>query len=193
MLWSKQYFYYDLAEWLREHGDKPEKGVRAQVRNKDWFHLYTADVISMPDKWEYPWFAVWDLAFHTIPLSVVDVDFAKEQLKLFLGHHYLHPNGQIPAYEWNFGDVNCRPEGTDRCRARCQSPRTEARPGRARGRSDAGDPQGLVPPALGLAPRLCMGRRIRSRWCSRSEGQAGLLSTWPTARHPQVRSRVLSP
>jgi len=106
MLWSKQYFFYDVAEWLREHGDKPEEGVRAQVRNKDWFHMYNADVISMPDKWEYPWYAVWDLAFHTIPLSIVDVDFAKEQLNLFLGHHYLHPNGQMPAYEWNFGDVN---------------------------------------------------------------------------------------
>jgi hypothetical protein len=106
LLWSKQYFHYDLAEWLREHGDKPEEGVRAKVRNRDWFHLYNADVISMPDKWEYPWYAVWDLAFHTIPLSLVDVDFAKEQLRLFLGHHYLHPNGQIPAYEWNFNDVN---------------------------------------------------------------------------------------
>ena len=106
MLWSKQYFYYDLAEWLREHGDKPEDGVRANVRNKDWFHLYNADVISMPDKWEYPWYAVWDLAFHTVPLSLVDVDFAKDQLQLFLGHHYLHPNGQMPAYEWNFSDVN---------------------------------------------------------------------------------------
>ena len=106
MLWSKQYFYYDLSEWLREHGDKPEEGVRADVRNKDWFHMHNADVISMPDKWEYPWFAVWDLAFHTIPLSLVDVDFAKEQLRLFLGHHYLHPNGQMPAYEWNFSDVN---------------------------------------------------------------------------------------
>src|SRR5262245_50856615 len=106
MLWSKQYFYYDLAEWLREHGDKPEEGVRAKVRNADWFHMYNADIISMPDKWEYPWFAVWDLAFHTIALSLVDVDFAKEQLRLFLGHHYLHPNGQMPAYEWNFNDVN---------------------------------------------------------------------------------------
>src|SRR5262245_32306286 len=106
MLWSKQYFYYDLSEWLREHGDKPEEGIRAHVRNKDWFHMFTADVISMPDKWEYPWYAVWDLAFHTIPLSLVDVDFAKEQLRLFLGHHYLHPNGQMPAYEWNFNDVN---------------------------------------------------------------------------------------
>jgi hypothetical protein len=106
MLWSKQYFNYDLSTWLREHGDKPEEGVRAQVRNSDWFHLYNADVVSMPDKWEYPWYAVWDLAFHTIALSLVDVDFAKEQLSLFLGHHYLHPNGQIPAYEWNFSDVN---------------------------------------------------------------------------------------
>jgi hypothetical protein len=106
MLWSKQYFYYDLSKWLREHGDKPEEGVHAQVRNKDWFHMYNADVISMPDKWEYPWYAVWDLAFHTIPLSLVDVDFAKDQLRLFLGHHYLHPNGQMPAYEWNFNDVN---------------------------------------------------------------------------------------
>ncbi len=106
MLWSKQFFYYDVAEWLREHGDRPEEGVRAQVRNRDWFHMYNADVISMPDKWEYPWYAVWDLAFHTIPLSLVDVDFAKDQLSLFLGHHYLHPNGQMPAYEWNFGDVN---------------------------------------------------------------------------------------
>src|SRR5499427_9063066 len=106
MLWSKQYFYYDLAQWLREHGDKPEEGVRPKIRNKDWFHLYNADVISMPDKWEYPWYAAWDLAFHTIALSMVDVDFAKEQLRLFLGHHYLHPNGQMPAYEWNFSDVN---------------------------------------------------------------------------------------
>jgi hypothetical protein len=106
MLWSKQYFHYDVAEWLREHGDKPEEGVRAKVRNKEWFHMYNADVISMPDKWEYPWYAVWDLAFHTVALSMVDVDFAKDQLRLFLGHHYLHPNGQMPAYEWNFNDVN---------------------------------------------------------------------------------------
>jgi hypothetical protein len=106
MLWSKQYFNYDLAEWLREHGAKPEEGVHARVRNKDWFHMYHADIISMPDKWEYPWYAVWDLAFHTVPLSLVDVDFSKQQLRLFLGHHYLHPNGQMPAYEWNFNDVN---------------------------------------------------------------------------------------
>ncbi len=106
MLWSKQYFYYDLSVWLREHGDRPEEGIRVNVRNKDWFHMYNADVISMPDKWEYPWYAVWDLGFHTISLSLVDVDFAKDQLRLFLGHHYLHPSGQMPAYEWNFSDVN---------------------------------------------------------------------------------------
>jgi hypothetical protein len=106
MLWSKQYYYYDVARWLHEHGDAPEKGVHARIRNNEWFHLYNADIISMPDKWEYPWYAAWDLAFHTIPLSMVDVDFAKQQLRMFLGHHYLHPNGQMPAYEWNFNDVN---------------------------------------------------------------------------------------
>jgi len=106
MLWTKQVYHYDVAQWLRDHGDKPEEGIRANVRNCDWFHMYNADVISMPDKWEYPWYAAWDLAFHTIPLSLVDVEFAKRQLMLLLGHHYLHPNGQIPAYEYNFGDVS---------------------------------------------------------------------------------------
>src|SRR5262249_376994 len=106
MLWSKQYFYYDLAEWLREHGDKPEERVRAQARNQHSVHMFNRDVLSMLDKWEVPWYAVWGLAFPTIPFSMVDVDFAKEQLRLFLGHHYLHPNGQMPAYEWNFNDVN---------------------------------------------------------------------------------------
>jgi hypothetical protein len=106
MLWTKQFYHYDVARWLRDHGDKPEEGIRAHVRNNDWFHMHNADVISMPDKWEYPWYAAWDLAFHTIPLSLVDVEFAKRQLMLLLGHHYLHPNGQIPAYEYNFGDVS---------------------------------------------------------------------------------------
>jgi hypothetical protein len=106
MLWTKQFYYYDVALWLRDHGDKPEEGIRARGRNCDWFHMYNADVISMPDKWEYPWYAAWDLAFHTVPLSLVDVEFAKRQLMLLLGHHYLHPNGQIPAYEYNFGDVS---------------------------------------------------------------------------------------
>ncbi|NJL83081.1 MAG: glucosidase, partial [Chloroflexaceae bacterium] len=108
MLWSKQYFYYDLDEWLREHNITPwsPAEVRMRVRNSSWFHMYNDDVISMPDKWEYPWFAAWDLAFHMIPLALVDADFAKQQLDLMLREDYLHPNGQIPAYEWNFGDVN---------------------------------------------------------------------------------------
>jgi hypothetical protein len=108
MLWSKQYFYYDLEQWLKEHGVVPWMPLRdrRQVRNSDWYHMYNNDVISMPDKWEYPWYAAWDLAFHMIPLSLVDPDFAKHQLELMLRDDYLHPNGQIPAYEWNFGDVN---------------------------------------------------------------------------------------
>ncbi len=108
MLWSKQYYEYDVHEWLGEHGVNPWS-VHAQnagVRNASWFHVVAGDVISMPDKWEYPWFAAWDLALHTIPLSFVDVDFAKGQMELLLKDRYLHPNGQIPAYEWNFSDVN---------------------------------------------------------------------------------------
>jgi len=108
MLWTKQYFYYDVDTWLEEHGvgpgSPPER--RHGVRNGEWFHMYNDDIISMPDKWEYPWFAAWDLAFHMLPLSIVDHDFAKAQLDLMLRNDYLHPNGQIPAYEWNFGDVN---------------------------------------------------------------------------------------
>jgi len=108
MLWGKQYFEYDVHTWLREHGVNPWS-VQAQkqgVRNAPWFHLVARDVISMPDKWEYPWFAAWDLAIQTIPISLVDVDFAKAQMELLLEDRYLHPNGQIPAYEWNFSDVN---------------------------------------------------------------------------------------
>ena len=92
--------------WLVEHGVDPLLGSDSAVRNTEWAHMVNADVISMPDKWEYPWFAAWDLAFHAIALSSVDVDFAKAQLELVLGEMYLHPNGQIPAYEWNFSDVN---------------------------------------------------------------------------------------
>jgi hypothetical protein len=106
MLWTKQFFYYDLETWLAEQrairGDKSTR----PVRNADWFHMYNDDIISMPDKWEYPWFAAWDLAFHTLPLAIVDLDFAKAQLDLMLRNDYLHPNGQMPAYEWNFSDVN---------------------------------------------------------------------------------------
>lgn len=108
MLWSKQYFYYDVDQWLKEHGFKPSiaSEQKRRIRNSEWFHMYNDDVISMPDKWEYPWYAAWDLAFHMIPLSLVDPDFAKQQLQLMLRDDYLHPNGQIPAYEWNFSDVN---------------------------------------------------------------------------------------
>jgi len=107
MLWSKQYYYFDLDKWLMEHEAHPLTGSgKGQSRNADWFHMLNSDIISMPDKWEYPWYAAWDLAFHTISLSLVDFDFAKEQLLLMLRGLYAHPNGQIPAYEWNFSDVN---------------------------------------------------------------------------------------
>jgi hypothetical protein len=108
MLWTKQYFYYDVDQWLKERGLNPwsHPSERSHIRNSDWFHMYNDDIISMPDKWEYPWFAAWDLAFHMLPLSMVDPDFTKKQLDLILRNDYLHPNGQIPAYEWNFGDVN---------------------------------------------------------------------------------------
>jgi hypothetical protein len=105
MLWSKQYYYFDIEHWLEEHG-AAESGIASQIRNSGWTHMLNDDVISMPDKWEYPWYAAWDLAFHAVALSVVDMDFAKAQLLLMLDEMYQHPNGQVPAYEWNFGDVN---------------------------------------------------------------------------------------
>jgi hypothetical protein len=106
MLWSKQYFGFDVDKWLVEHGVDPMRPGGKPMRNREWFHMVNDHVISMPDKWEYPWYAAWDLAFHTIALSTVDVDFAKEQLDLMLQEFFLHPTGQIPAYEWNFSDVN---------------------------------------------------------------------------------------
>ncbi len=108
MLWGKQYYEYDVHHWLNEHGVDPWSAAAASsdVRNLPWFHMLAGDVISMPDKWEYPWFAAWDLAFHCAPLALVDVDFAKQQVELLLTTRYQHPNGQIPAYEWNFSDVN---------------------------------------------------------------------------------------
>jgi hypothetical protein len=107
MLWSKQYYYFDLDRWLDEHEAHPLMGTKHRnVRNTEWFHMLNSDIISMPDKWEYPWYAAWDLAFHTLALSLVDFDFAKDQLLLMLRNLYAHPNGQIPAYEWNFSDVN---------------------------------------------------------------------------------------
>ena len=105
MIWSKQFFHYDVARWLDGDALRPPES-RKGGRNRSWRHLRAAHVISMPDKWEYPWFAAWDLAFHTAALALVDVDFAKDQIELLLKEYYLHPNGQIPAYEWAFGDVN---------------------------------------------------------------------------------------
>ena len=106
MLWSKQCYILDADKWLDEHGADPMQSSTRQVRNREWFHMMSGHVIAMPDKWEYPWFAAWDLAFHTLALSIVDIDFAKQQLGLLLEQDYLHPTGQIPAYEWNFSDVN---------------------------------------------------------------------------------------
>jgi hypothetical protein len=106
MLWGKQYFGFEVDKWLKEHGVDPMRPSGKNIRNKEWFHMINDHIISMPDKWEYPWYAAWDLAFHTIALSTVDMDFAKEQLDLMLQEFFLHPTGQIPAYEWNFSDVN---------------------------------------------------------------------------------------
>ncbi|HEU4619631.1 MAG TPA: glucosidase [Gammaproteobacteria bacterium] len=106
MLWSKQYYFFDVEKWLSEHGTDALRGGGYARRNREWAHMVNDDVISMPDKWEYPWYAAWDLAFHAVALSSVDPAFAKQQLDLMLREVYLHPNGQIPAYEWNFSDVN---------------------------------------------------------------------------------------
>jgi hypothetical protein len=106
-LWSKQFYHYIVRDWL--NGDAacpPPPEARKKGRNNEWTHLYNADVISMPDKWEYPWYAAWDLAFHCVPLALVDSEFAKEQLMLMVREWYMHPNGQLPAYEWALGDVN---------------------------------------------------------------------------------------
>jgi hypothetical protein len=106
MMWTKQFYNYDVDAWLGEHGADPFRPRRQAPRNAHWHHMANADVISMPDKWEYPWYAAWDLAFHVLALTLVDEEFGKQQLDLMLQDRYLHPNGQIPAYEWNFGDVN---------------------------------------------------------------------------------------
>jgi hypothetical protein len=107
LLWSKQFYHYTIADWLAGDPTQPQPPQERRTgRNREWEHVYTRDIISMPDKWEYPWFAAWDLAFHMIPMASIDPDFAKQQLTLFLREWYMHPNGQIPAYEFAFGDVN---------------------------------------------------------------------------------------
>ena len=106
MLWSKQFYFYPVRDWIEDEILPPDCPRRVTARNREWFHLDSADILSMPDKWEYPWFAAWDLAFHCVVLAGVDLDFAKNQLRLMTNQVYLHPSGQIPAYEWNFSDVN---------------------------------------------------------------------------------------
>jgi hypothetical protein len=107
MMWSKQFYFYDIEKWLDEHGtDRYRSFHRCGSRNEDWHHMFNGHIISMPDKWEYPWYASWDLAFHVLALTIVDPDFGKDQLKLMMQGQYMHPNGQVPAYEWNFSDVN---------------------------------------------------------------------------------------
>jgi hypothetical protein len=106
MLWSKQFYHYDVDRWLKERGAGPFHPRKRAPRNDHWHHMYNADIISMPDKWEYPWYAAWDLAFHVLALTLVDEDFGEGQLDMMLRGTYIHPSGQLPAYEWNFGDVN---------------------------------------------------------------------------------------
>lgn len=107
MLWTKQFYYYDVDQWLKgDPAQPPPPQERMNIRNYEWRHLNNADIISMPDKWEYPWYAAWDLAFHTISISMIDPEFAKQQLILLTKEWYMHPNGQLPAYEWSFSDVN---------------------------------------------------------------------------------------
>ena len=107
LLWTKQFYCYDVHTWLRgDPGEPIPPDERLKGRNADWRNFYAEEVISMPDKWEYPWFAAWDLAFHCLPIALIDADFAKRQLLLLTREWYMHPNGQIPAYEWAFGDVN---------------------------------------------------------------------------------------
>ncbi|WP_437186394.1 MGH1-like glycoside hydrolase domain-containing protein [Planctomicrobium sp. SH668] len=108
LFWSKQFYFYSVDDWLKNGPNRPPYNDKqsALPRNGDWEHLFNRDIISMPDKWEYPWYAAWDSAFHMIPFSRLDIEFAKEQLIMFLREWYMHPNGQIPAYEWNFSDVN---------------------------------------------------------------------------------------
>ena len=107
MLWSKQFYYFDLDRWLQEHDGHPLRSPKYDdMRNQQWFHMQNGHILSMPDCWEYPWYAAWDLAFHCVALSMVDPAFTRHQIELMISDVYLHPSGQIPAYEWNFGDVN---------------------------------------------------------------------------------------
>ncbi len=176
LLWSKQFYHYVVNEWLDgDPAGPPPPGERHGGRNHEWGHLYNADVISMPDKWEYPWYAAWDLAFHCVPLALVDSDFAKEQLMLMVREWYMHPNGQLPAYEWAFGDVN-PPVHAWAALARLQDRKETARrrrpdfpaadlPQAAAELHLVGEPQGRRRPQRlsGRLPRSGQHRRVRSQ------------------------------
>ena len=181
MLWSKQYYYYDVYTWLKEHNVGPEStpAARNAIRNGSWFHMLNSDIMSMPDKWEYPWYAAWDLAFHVLPLASVDPDFAKAQLAVLLRNEYLHPNGQVPAYEWNFGDVNPPVHAYAAIQLYLQEKQTQSRQGRhclPQGRIRetlaephlVGQPQGSARQQRlrGGLPRLGQYRRLRPEFPS---------------------------
>jgi hypothetical protein len=107
LLWNKQFYYYDVYRWLKgDPGQPSPPQCRSELRNTEWKHLHSKEILSVPDKWEFPWFAAWDLAFHCYVLSIVDREFAKSQLLYMVNEWYMHPNGQLPAYEWNFSDCN---------------------------------------------------------------------------------------
>jgi hypothetical protein len=158
MLWSKQFYYYDVDKWLEEHGVDPFNPMRRAPRNDHWHHMLNADVVSMPDKWEYPWYAAWDLAFHVLALDVVDEDFGKKQLELMVQDSYLHPSGQLPAYEWNFGDVNPP--------VHAWSTIFTYRLEQAHGRADIDCKLAWQAPAAHRF-RACSGRKAPSRLCRR--------------------------
>ena len=163
--WSKQFYHYVVRDWLKGDPAQPRpRRERMNGRNHEWTHLYNADVISMPDKWEYPWYAAWDLAFHCVPLALVDPEFAKEQLMLMLREWYMHPNGQLPAYEWAFGDVN-PPVHAWAALARLQDREEAARHGRSRV-SGADLPQAAAEFHLVGEPQGCRRATTSSRAAS---------------------------
>ena len=193
LLWSKQFYHYVVRDWLERRSGAADaaRASGSSGRNHEWTHLYNADVISMPDKWEYPWYAAWDLAFHCVPLALVDPEFAKEQLVLMLREWYMHPNGQLPAYEWAFGDVNppvhawaaWRVYKIEKKRTRHGRPRVpRARLPQAAAQFHlVGEPQGRrghehLP---GRLPRPRQHRRLRSQ---RRRCRPAVTSSSPTAR-----------
>ena len=194
MIWTKQFYHYDVPDWLNgDPAQPPPPPERKHGRNADWTHLNNADIISMPDKWEYPWYAAWDLAFHCIPLALIDAEFAKRQLVLLTREWYMHPNGQLPAYEWAFGDVNPPVHAWAAWRVfqidRKQDAANDGRPGIPRTRLSqaaaefhlVGQPQGRAGPQHfpGRLSRPGQHRRVRPQ---HSRCRPAASSTRPTAR-----------